>query len=103
MSTAQIRRDRFTLGSAFGKPDSRAVFTQIKVPEMRIWPEEPNTDLNFSRLRRLACTLEHLIESVPGEGEAAGGLTKVSFKPNPNFQPASREGKVLHEMAGNSR
>jgi hypothetical protein len=30
----------------------------------------------------------------------SGGLTKVVFKPNPNFQPPSREGKVLHEMAG---
>jgi hypothetical protein len=29
-----------------------------------------------------------------------GNLTKLIFKPNPNFQPASREGKVLHEMAG---
>jgi len=30
----------------------------------------------------------------------SGGLTKVTFKPNPNFDPPSREGKVLHEMAG---
>ena len=30
----------------------------------------------------------------------SGGLTKIIFKPNPNFQPPSREGKVLHEMAG---
>ena len=31
---------------------------------------------------------------------ASGGLVKLTFKPNPNFQPSSREGKVLHEMAG---
>ena len=30
----------------------------------------------------------------------SGGLTKIGFKPNPNFQPPSGEGKVLHEMAG---
>jgi hypothetical protein len=29
-----------------------------------------------------------------------GGLTKLTFKPNPHFEPSSREGKVLHEMAG---
>jgi hypothetical protein len=28
------------------------------------------------------------------------GLAKLIFKPNPHFQPSSREGKVLHEMAG---
>jgi hypothetical protein len=28
------------------------------------------------------------------------GLVKLTFKPNPAFQPPSREGKVLHEMAG---
>lgn len=28
------------------------------------------------------------------------GLTKVTFKPNPDFYPPSRGGKVLHEMAG---
>lgn len=33
-------------------------------------------------------------------GGEKGDLTKLIFKPNPNFQPASREGKVLHEMAG---
>ena len=32
-----------------------------------------------------------------GEG---GGLVKLTFKPNPTFRPPSREGKVLHEMAG---
>ena len=35
--------------------------------------------------------------------EYAGGngdLVKLAFKPNPNFRPSSREGKVLHEMAG---
>jgi hypothetical protein len=30
----------------------------------------------------------------------SGGLAKLIFKPNPHFQPSSREGKVLHEMAG---
>lgn len=30
----------------------------------------------------------------------SGNLTKLIFKPNPAFQPPSREGKVLHEMAG---
>ncbi len=30
----------------------------------------------------------------------SGGLIKLIFKPNPRFQPTSREGKVLHEMAG---
>ena len=30
----------------------------------------------------------------------SGGLTKLTFKPNPAFRPPSREGKVLHEMAG---
>jgi hypothetical protein len=29
-----------------------------------------------------------------------GNLTRVTFQPNPTFQPPSREGKVLHEMAG---
>jgi len=28
------------------------------------------------------------------------GLTKLIFTPNPHFQPTSREGTVLHEMAG---
>lgn len=28
------------------------------------------------------------------------GLTKLIFTPNPHFQPSSREGRVLHEMAG---
>jgi hypothetical protein len=28
------------------------------------------------------------------------GLIKLIFKPNPHFQSSSREGKVLHEMAG---
>ena len=31
---------------------------------------------------------------------ASGSWIKITFKPNPNFQPSSREGKVLHEMAG---
>ena len=30
----------------------------------------------------------------------SGGLIKLTFKPNPAFRPPSREGKVLHEMAG---
>jgi hypothetical protein len=30
----------------------------------------------------------------------SGNLTKITFKPNPSFQPPSREGKVLHEMMG---
>jgi hypothetical protein len=30
----------------------------------------------------------------------SGDLIKLTFKPNPVFQPLSREGKVLHEMAG---
>ena len=30
----------------------------------------------------------------------SGGLIKLTFKPNPGFRPPSREGKVLHEMAG---
>jgi len=30
----------------------------------------------------------------------SGGLIKLIFMPNPRFQPPSREGKVLHEMAG---
>ena len=30
----------------------------------------------------------------------SGRLTKLVFKPNPAFRPSSREGKVLHEMAG---
>jgi len=33
-------------------------------------------------------------------GGENGGLTKLNFKPNPRFQPPSREGTVLHEMAG---
>ena len=33
-------------------------------------------------------------------GGESGGLTEVIFKPKANFQPPSREGKVLHEMAG---
>ncbi len=31
---------------------------------------------------------------------ASGSLVKLTFKPNPGFRPPSREGKVLHEMAG---
>jgi hypothetical protein len=30
----------------------------------------------------------------------SGGLVKLTFKPNPGFRPPSREGRVLHEMAG---
>jgi hypothetical protein len=30
----------------------------------------------------------------------SGKTVKVNFKPNPAFVPSSREGKVLHEMAG---
>jgi len=30
----------------------------------------------------------------------SGDLVKLTFKPNPGFRPPSREGKVLHEMAG---
>jgi hypothetical protein len=30
----------------------------------------------------------------------SGSLVKLIFKPNPAFRPPSREGKVLHEMAG---
>ena len=30
----------------------------------------------------------------------SGDMVKLVFKPNPAFRPASREGKVLHEMAG---
>lgn len=30
----------------------------------------------------------------------SGDLVKVTFRPNPNFQPPSREGKVLHQMTG---
>jgi hypothetical protein len=37
-----------------------------------------------------------LFEYAGGEGD----LIKLIFKPNPGFRPPSREGKVLHEMAG---
>ena len=30
----------------------------------------------------------------------SGSLTKVTFRPNPNFRPPTREGKVLQQMAG---
>jgi hypothetical protein len=30
----------------------------------------------------------------------SGDLIKLTFRPNPRFRPPSREGKVLHEMAG---
>ncbi len=30
----------------------------------------------------------------------SGGSVKLTFRPNPSFQPASREARVLHEMAG---
>ena len=30
----------------------------------------------------------------------SGNVVKLRFKPNPAFRPPSREGKVLHEMAG---
>jgi hypothetical protein len=30
----------------------------------------------------------------------SGNIVKLVFKPDPAFRPASREGKVLHEMAG---
>jgi hypothetical protein len=30
----------------------------------------------------------------------SGSAVKVTFKPNPRFEPPSREAKVLHEMAG---
>ena len=30
----------------------------------------------------------------------SGKVVKINFKPNPAFRPPSREGKVLHEMAG---
>jgi len=30
----------------------------------------------------------------------SGSLTKIVFRPNPAFRPSSREGRVLHEMAG---
>jgi hypothetical protein len=29
-----------------------------------------------------------------------GDLVKLTFKPNPHFQPPTREGKVMHELAG---
>jgi hypothetical protein len=29
-----------------------------------------------------------------------GGLIKLSYRPNPNFQPPSREARVFHEMEG---
>jgi hypothetical protein len=32
--------------------------------------------------------------------EQSGRLIKLTFKPDPHFQPPSREAKVLHEMAG---
>ena len=31
---------------------------------------------------------------------ASGALTKVTFRPNPNFRPPTREAKVLQQMAG---
>src|SRR5215469_13741225 len=30
----------------------------------------------------------------------SGELTKVTFRPNPSFQPPSFEGKILHQMSG---
>lgn len=30
----------------------------------------------------------------------SGGVIKLTFRPNPTFRPPSREGKVLHQMAG---
>lgn len=35
-----------------------------------------------------------------GETAGEGNLVKLTFRPNPAFQPPNREGKVLHEMAG---
>ncbi len=36
-------------------------------------------------------------------GGESGGLIRLIFKPNPGFQPPSREARVLHEMAGEIR
>ena len=33
-------------------------------------------------------------------GAEGGSLIELTFRPNPGFRPASREGRVLHEMAG---
>jgi len=32
--------------------------------------------------------------------DKSGDLVKMTFKPNSSFKPSSREGKILHEMAG---
>jgi len=33
-------------------------------------------------------------------GGQSGELVRLTFKPNPNFEPATREGRVLHHMSG---
>lgn len=41
-----------------------------------------------------------VFEFSPETAGDTGNLVKVIFKPNPSYQPPTREGKVLHEMAG---
>ena len=65
---------------------------------------EAQQKLNESH-RKDAAQCNAFLEMIPNAFlfEYAGGsgnLIKLTFKPNPNFQPPSREGKVLHEMAG---
>jgi hypothetical protein len=55
--------------------------------------------------RKDAAQCDALLQMIPDAflfeyAAESGGLAKLIFKPNPYFQPFSREGKVLHEMAG---
>jgi hypothetical protein len=55
--------------------------------------------------RKDAAQCDALLQMIPDAflfeyAAESGGLAKLIFKANPYFQPSSREGKVLHEMAG---
>lgn len=88
-----------------GKPLSDA---QDRGEAERIWrlshnPEEQQK-LEQNR-RKDAEQCNRFLQMIPDAfvfeyGGENGSLTKLTFKPNPRFQPPSREGKVLHEMAG---
>ena len=55
--------------------------------------------------RKQAAQCDALLQMIPDAfvfdyADESRGVTKLIFKPNPRFQPSSREGKVLHELAG---
>jgi hypothetical protein len=91
--------------SSAGKPltDAQASDETGRILKFSQSPEEQRKAEQARRKDAAQC--DAFMQMIPNAfvfdyAGGSGNLMKVSFKPNPQFRPPSREGKVLQQMAG---